>query len=370
MAIAKNLLIVFITDRVPKNGLHKFRVMNRQNQDIKGVVFSSGRNEHLASLLVSALNGEFRREAWDHWRSLFSSDTAILNQFLKRLLVIDAAVLLLTDDDITSLRPGNEVKDIQLLTPRDNVIFEVGAVMARVGLKRTFIVAPDLDLKDFRILDYLSKFDILRYPTDEAMVDDRLREIASDITRRLGAIGEDVYHSDLPAIGLCYGYVFNFLRPVLRCLADSQTLTFSDKPARKWRPEYGFQITLVIPRALWGRKDAERELAKFGNLQSTSLTFQDGRNPGVFIEAYTEGKPLHVIDIPTTLYTSENVIERVVGYWAEHGEQSDPDFRQSLVHREIQAFRRQLELIFRKDDQIAKNVRLVDVEQLPALLGE
>src|ERR1700761_3513348 len=77
------------------------------------------------------------------WTDNFFPDSATadeaLRAFLKQLLCYDAAVLVLGDDDLRHdpLHPGGEQH-----VPRDNVIFELGACMSRLGPKKTFFVCP------------------------------------------------------------------------------------------------------------------------------------------------------------------------------------------------------------------------------------
>jgi hypothetical protein len=344
--------------------------------DIKGVVFSSGKNEHIAKALVQSMNKHFPNNPWEHWRALFSGEGPILNQFLKRLLVIDSAVLLLTDDDIISIHPYREdskKKDVtyERAGPRDNVVFEVGAIMSRVGLKRTFIVAPDLDEEHFRVMDYLKKFELIRYPKAEGIVSNRLDDmkvVAENVIMKLAEIGEDIYHSDLPALGLCYGYFWNFLNPVIKCLENPQSLIIQ-KEALKWKPEDGYTITMAIPYELMGQRDAKKYMDQTLKLKSTSLQFDDGRNPGVFIFNYAEGSPLHIVDIPTTLFTSQSVISRVEHYWAEQDAKAmDSEFVELLTKREILSFRRQLSTIVQEKTDAQECLHIVDINDLLAHL--
>jgi hypothetical protein len=347
-------------------------------QDIKGVVFSSGKNEHVAEALVQSMNKHFPNNPWEHWRTLFvSGEVPILNQFLKRLLVIDSAVLLLTDDDIIEIHPYREDSKrkneaYELSGPRDNVVFEVGAIMSRVGLKRTFIVTPDLDEKHFRIMDYLKKFELIRYPKAEDVNCNRLDYmgvVAEKVIGKLAGIGEDIYHSDLPALGLCYGYFWNFLNPVIKCLRKSQSLVIRDETNKDWRPDYGYTITMAIPNELMGQRDAKEYMDQTLKLKSTSLQFDDGRNPGVFILNYAEGSPLHIIDIPTTLFTSKSVIGRVEHYWAEQDAKAmDSEFVELLTKREILSFRRQLNAVVKEKTDTQECLYIVDINDLPTHL--
>jgi hypothetical protein len=292
------------------------------------------------------------------------------------LLIIDAAVLLLTDDDLTVIRPhsetaGSKVSTYLRTTPRDNVIFEVGAIMSRVGMKRTLIVAPDLETDQFRILDYLAHFKLIRYPKEPIAGTEWtgvMKTVADAVVDRLATIGEHIYHSDLPALGLCYGYFHNFINPVMSCLQGAQSLEI-DGEKSNWEPANGCTLTLAIPRELMGGRDAKQFLGSTLQLASTSLRFKDGRNPGVFVLRREAGAPLHVIDIPTTLFTSKSVIDRVDRYWTEQDDHAmDSAFVAQLAQREIVAFRRQLGALIKENLSAPPNIHLVSLDDLPAHL--
>lgn len=93
-------------------------------QDIKGVIFSSGgRSKAHVNQLMEVLNEFFPDGTpWESWESWFRPEEdhfPIINDFLKRLLIIDSTMLLLTGDDLST------VKSSEYLEPRDNVTFEV-----------------------------------------------------------------------------------------------------------------------------------------------------------------------------------------------------------------------------------------------------
>lgn len=346
--------------------------------DIRGIVFSSGKSEHIAEALVQSMNQRFPNNPWEHWRTLFSGEGPILNQFLKQLLVIDAAVLLLTDDDIISIHPyadNSEKRGIvyERVGPRDNVVFEVGAIMSRVGLKRTFIVAPDLNEEKFRILDYLEQFECIRYRSSINTGPDigaAMDQVADTVIRKLASIGDDIYHSDLPACGLCHGYFNNFLGMATWCLETPQKIAVEQGGEPDWEPRFGYAITLAIPHELMGQKEAHTLLEDQYKLKNLLLDNNKGRDLSVFVSEYKKGGPLHVIDIPTTLFTSKSVIQRVDRYWTEFGNDStDDNFLQALTQRELLSFRRELENIVKVKLSSAPNIRIIGIDELPGILG-
>lgn len=75
-------------------------------------------------------------------RVVFRLGEATLESLVNALDQFDFALLVLTPDDLTSANDGNR------RTPRDNVMFELGLFMGRLGRSRTFMVCDSsADLK-------------------------------------------------------------------------------------------------------------------------------------------------------------------------------------------------------------------------------
>src|SRR5690348_594413 len=80
--------------------------------------------------------GRFEVTVWN--QGLFRNGQSPLNSFLKKLLWFDAAIVVLGDDDFRVDPTTNKTQPV----PRDNVVFELGACMARFSKDRTFMVCP------------------------------------------------------------------------------------------------------------------------------------------------------------------------------------------------------------------------------------
>jgi hypothetical protein len=79
---------------------------------------------------------------WDD--GIFGLTQPVLVRLIDRLDKSDAAIFVLSPDDITTLRGS------QYATVRDNVIFELGLFIGRLGPERTFFVVPK-DQKDLHL---------------------------------------------------------------------------------------------------------------------------------------------------------------------------------------------------------------------------
>jgi len=95
---------------------------------------SSGEGKRLAEAIQLNMDGEIESEVWSQG-GLGLGETPI--ESLDRVsLEFDFAALVVTPDDIVESRGARR------LTPRDNVLFEAGLFMGRLGRDRTFLVCP------------------------------------------------------------------------------------------------------------------------------------------------------------------------------------------------------------------------------------
>jgi len=95
---------------------------------------SSSEKLHIARAIESNLARDHEPTVWDEGIFELSKDT--LSGLLDRLDVSDAAVFVLAPDDITHAR--SQTFD----TARDNVVFELGLFVGRLGRERTYFVVP------------------------------------------------------------------------------------------------------------------------------------------------------------------------------------------------------------------------------------
>jgi hypothetical protein len=72
------------------------------------------------------------------WRNgVFGLNQGTLESLVKAADTFDFAILVLTPDDVT------ESRDVKKNSPRDNVLFEAGLFMGRLGRERAFIIHPN-----------------------------------------------------------------------------------------------------------------------------------------------------------------------------------------------------------------------------------
>lgn len=101
---------------------------------------SSSEGKKFALALQAQLQSDAEVTAWD--QGMFALGLTFIENLMNALARFDFAVLVLTPDDIVQSRSAESA------SPRDNVIFELGLFMGKLGRDRTFILEqPGCGLK-------------------------------------------------------------------------------------------------------------------------------------------------------------------------------------------------------------------------------
>lgn len=281
------------------------------------------------------------------WKQFFGENrTTPLWTFLKKLFHYDYAILVLAND---SLVYDTVTQGQQAWIPKDNVIFELGATMARLGPQKTILLVPHEP--EVHLPGY---FDDVRpllftYTNQEQFSEEEKIQAtaaaADGISALLDTVSYETFHSELPAQGLAHAYLNNFFLPV-RNSGIAQELVINDIPL-SWTPAAGIIFTIIVPGEIMGRQRANDYFEQLAGCYKISFKTNDGRDIGVYaLPRKKESDPLHILDIPTTLLTAENIIERIELFWREKDRErvssTDNEFMNLLRQREILNFQRTL----------------------------
>jgi hypothetical protein len=231
---------------------------------------------------------------------------------LKAPLKFDFGILIGTPDDKTVKR-GAEV-----LTARDNILFELGLFIGRLGLdKCAFLVDEKVEIpSDFGGM-YLSKFNngnIVK--TVERISSVFLKSSASTI-------------NFFPSSTLAFGYFENFVKPL--CLGYFSTGTF--KVDGKEYKDCKFRI--MLPTKLSEDVNLQYQKIKHSigaeekQIESVGRT----RTYSVDIKSFTDGK-LEILDFPTTLTgINYSIRELLPDEYKRYGD----DYKM-ILNREVENF--------------------------------
>jgi hypothetical protein len=312
----------------------------------------------------------------------FPPSKIALYSFLKKLMCFDAAVVVLGADDVR-IDPDDAGKEQHV--PRDNVIFELGACMARMGNERTFVLCPD----EPRVILPSYFYGIAPIPYESTRTDSNIQAAVGAACETVAQAYDNVlrnsYFSDLPAAGLAYGYFWNFVKPTYDAF-NSGSPSIDCEVAL----DNGFEIVVLMPENPLTRDQVQklfcghiRELPASQNAGATppkgrkihfdkrKLILADGRDISIYVKSAQSlalGDSFTVYDVPTTLMTSSEIIERIDLFWTGGG--GDPIFRKALGRKEGKSFSTVIERLIQKAGLPPMIIRLTTLEDFYATAFE
>src|SRR5262249_11300467 len=138
---------------------------------------SSSEGLKIARAIKAELSPHAEVDLWED--GLFRVGQVVLTELMTFPYIFDAAILVLTPDDLLVKR------DARVRSPRDNVLFELGAFMSTLGHTKTFVAsAPGVELpSDLKGLIYAPIDTRLRTP--RAMVRQACAEIRTALSDAL-----------------------------------------------------------------------------------------------------------------------------------------------------------------------------------------
>jgi hypothetical protein len=313
----------------------------------KPTLFIGSSSEGLATAraIKEQLDSEMDVTLWNE--GVFKLNTSTLESLLRVANFFDFAVLVMTPDDVVSSRGKKKS------APRDNVVFEHGLFLGRLGPSRAFIVCEE----QTKVLSDYAGITIAMYrKRDDGNLVAAVGTACNQIRRAIEEEQKQPEIGVLPSTALAVGYFENFVTKVVPALCDKRELAMK----RKVKDEKGAEIVERTPLAYDSFvlhiviPDKLSEITK-GSLQSNVRTLVQiaietpFRDFPFYIRAkdYNRNpkRALSAFDFPTTLLASRNAIELILG-GRSVGLTTD---QEQLEQREIRNFARTLGLLINKE---------------------
>jgi hypothetical protein len=230
-------------------------------------------------------------------------------------------VVLLTADDKRIVRKK------KYAVPRDNLLFELGLFMGRLGTHRAFALVEDKVkiLSDFHGVS-LASFSRTGNPAEDIRL--ACEQIREEMVR-----AESRYRlSILPSTSLAIGYYHNFLRHVIAAFREVHDVQLYKENKQKQKVDVrnvalanrSLSLTILLPKNFAQLDEYSSILKKKG---FSRIFFSREPRPFPF---YIQGRVaktgnLHFYDIPTTLLSSKETIRELF----------DDDYLKKKNHQEI-----------------------------------
>lgn len=245
---------------------------------------SSSEELKLANAAKQILERDFEVTIWNDsvWdTSVFKINNNFLNDLLRASLQFDFGLLIGTTDDEVKYR-GDSV-----MQPRDNVLFELGLFIGRLGLSKCAFVID----KELKVLSDITGISLARFEKSDTSSFVSAISQVSELFRN--QIDSDI--NFFPSSTLASGYFENLLLPTCKFLIENDGFEVDGVKYKDCK------IQIIIPNRLNPDVNLQFEQLKRG-FNSKNVSFHYAGRPR-FISMETEIKDdkLVFIDFPTTL---------------------------------------------------------------------
>jgi hypothetical protein len=299
---------------------------------------SSGEGLDVAKYVKNYLGEDFDCFLWTD--DIFKYNESVLETLLKEASLFDFGLLVATKDDFLQSREN------KFDTPRDNVVFEYGLFLGRMGASRAFVIQEEgtklpSDLFGITTPRFKKEVNI----SQSESLNNELRKIRNTIFEKM-SLGE---LSLLPSTALAIGYFNNLVAVTCEALCSKGTIDVNGKIFNK------FEFNIVMPQDL--DADIKKRAALFfrkNNLHQIPLE-TNSRSYPVFVTYSDDDTVLRIFDMPTTL----NGIDKAIEMFMRKGHIGKSTQQKLLEERELRNFQRTLQLLIDNDAYCKHIVKII-----------
>lgn len=245
---------------------------------------SSSEELDLANSAKKILEKDFEVIVWNDsiWdTAVFRINQNFLSDLLKATLKFDFGILIGSKDDTVVYR-GTE-----MLQPRDNVLFELGLFLGRLGTSKcAFLVEKELKiLSDLQGIT-LSIFDRTKNDSFISAV-----ESISEVFKN----SSDTEINFFPSATLASVYFENLISPTCKYLINNQGYVLNGVHYKKYK------LKIIIPDKITSDLNIKFESLKAG-LPTTKVNIESsGRPRNIYHETQIKDDTIEFIDFPTII---------------------------------------------------------------------
>jgi hypothetical protein len=271
---------------------------------------------------------------------------------MKDASLFDFGFMIFTKDDYTKSR--QQIFD----TPRDNVIFEFGLFLGRLGKDNAFIIQDkDVKLPNDLLGNTLVKFKCEKQNRilckgNSVLNKDSLFESLEKLKRQIEAKIHLGVLGMLPSTVLAIGYFNNLIQPICEYL--SLTHSTIEVNGTKYNQ---FKFKIILP------KDLDSDIKKRAKVFYKEKNFElidiptSGRPYPLFVAVDTSNNVLMLSDMPTTL----SGIDKAIEMYLRKGHIGKSNEQQLLEDRELRNFETVLKNLI-ENDAYCKSFVEIEIE--------
>lgn len=253
---------------------------------MKKRVFIGSSTEELryANIIKEILDKDFDVTIWNEkvWSEcVFKLNHNYLSDLLRASLQYDFGILIGTKDDVV------KVRDKEMLQPRDNILFEFGLFLGRLGISKCAFLID----KDIKILSDLHGITLAKFNSEDP----------NSFTIGVNRI-RDLFLSDcedeinfFPSATLAAVYYENFIVPTCNHLINNNGFTKRGVTYNK------YSVNIIIPDKINDDVNSQFEMLK-RRFQTETVNFSyAGRPRTINVETQLKDGSLEIIDFPTVI---------------------------------------------------------------------
>lgn len=305
---------------------------------------SSGEGLKVAEYIKHKLQkAEFEVFLWTD--DIFKANSSVLETLLKEASLFDFGIMVATKDDFTIKR------DKEFTTARDNVVFEFGLFLGRLGTNRSFVIQE----KGTELPSDLYGITVPRFEMSDNLNSNY--ELNTEIEKIVKTINEKIQLGELgllPSTVLAIGYFENFVSLICESLNMINELEVRGKKYKK------FQFNIVIP------KDLDADTKKRAKIYFKNKSLEE-----IEIPASSRSYPIHIqfdddsseetlqlYDMPTTI----GGIDKAIEMFMRKGHIGKTEQQKLLEERELRNFQTTLENLIANDAFTKEMVKVITEE--------
>lgn len=284
---------------------------------------------------------------------IFKFNEGFLETLLKSASLFDFGFMIFAADDISRIRK-KEYK-----TTRDNVLFEYGLFLGRVGIDKAYVLKEDnvkipSDLVGVTLLSYKTKIENnKKIPDDDFEKQLAILKKGIDEKVALGHLGL------LPSTVIAISYFENFIK-----ILTDEIMRLGDNIQIGNKIYKSAKIRIVIPKTL------DADMKRQATLYFRKIHFEAclidtaHRSYPIYVESYSEDNvkdEIVIADMPTIL----NGIDKAIDMYFRIGHIGKTEEQQLTEDRELNNFTRVLKLLISQDAYCREIVEIVDENNQP-----
>lgn len=289
---------------------------------------SSSEELKLANVAKNILENDFEVIVWNEtiWdTAVFRINQNFLSDLLKASLKFDFGLLLGTSDDKVSYR------GVDVLQPRDNILFELGLFIGRLGISKCAFVVE----KDLKILSDLQGITLTRFERNSH--DEFVNAI-----NQVKAVFNKNYENEInffPSATLAAVYFENLISPTCKYLIQNNGFDYNGKKYKN------VKLKVIIPDRISNDLNIKFEKLKNGfNVTNVSFNYA-GRPRNITLDTQIHNDVLEFVDFPTIIGGINFAIANLL---PNEFNQLNPDY-DLIVERELNKFVTTLKQLLLRD---------------------